>query len=182
MAAEKKVQKQAQEKTAVNTLLVFATSFVLIFGAVTLLQAFLNIKGCGMIVDPIMETSHVLDVVSDSPGTIQTTFEVVFEKNYDFSARGLSAMTDGKVSRHQICMSKGDFEETPGFELVTEPNHGIIWNGQSNIIAKVTVASGIDRASLEQNIQEVFGDRNWKYDCSICEGQGQCNLIVLRMV
>ena len=139
----------------------------------------LMLSGCTVDYFPPTPTDNAIELLNFTyleddrihPKKIST-----FVLNTVLSAEALAEVTS--LKKENICISKGDFETEENFELQTKPAHRLVWNGTTNVEVELFVTCNIDLESLQTGFKNTFIEE-WKYDCSICEGQGRCCLIAL---
>jgi len=130
--------------------------------------------------DPAAKTIELLNDLYNRPGAIKTTArDVTFSPGTPLSAVSLAQSIP--LSKEQICLSTGDFEDSDtGFSLdeVGGEHHRIIWNGTANRNVKIAVMCHINLDSLEQELDNTLFE-DFSPDCGICEGEGRCCIVAL---
>jgi hypothetical protein len=139
---------------------------------------------------PLNETKSLLTDLVGSPGALKHTPEVAFKPGDVLAASALAERLP--ISKDQICMSLGQFEEDTinGFECVgctgTE-QHRMVYHGNANQSAKMAVVCNVNLTELEGDITayglESFatGENDISSNCgTICEGKGKCCAVVLK--
>jgi hypothetical protein len=133
----------------------------------------------GSNIGPYTGSTQLLNELYDTPGAIKDTIV-----NFDLEVEGSQFRADvisRKVllSAEQICLSAGDFRTMIGMDFSEEPTH-IITNDAGVKIVQLVATCNTSREALEAGLKgTIFEKRRWKYDCSICEGQGRCCIIAL---
>jgi len=142
---------------------------------------------------PLNETKSLLTDLVGSPGALKHTPEVAFKPAEVLPASALVERLG--ISRDQICMSTGQFEEDPdnGFECIgcedASDNQRLAYHGTSNQSAKLAVVCNVNLDELLDDIEayklEPGNDNDWEGTsieeaCEVCEGKGKCCAVVLK--
>ncbi len=129
--------------------------------------------------DPSDKTIELLNDLYSKPETVKITPRAVtFTPEYVLSAQGLAERVP--LSKDQICMSLGDFEDNDSFLIRDDdPHHRITWKGTSNQNVKIAVTCNISEDALMDGIEDTKFDE-WETNCDICDGRGRCCIVGLK--
>ena len=131
--------------------------------------------------DPTTQVTTVLNDLVDKPGTLRHTEEVVFRPEDSLAGATLEAKLP--LSKNQICMSLGEFDEDEdrGFSLLTgDEEHRIIWNGAGEQTAKIALLCNTNKETLVDSDFEIYGLDEFDIDCDICSDSGKCCAMFLK--
>jgi len=141
---------------------------------------------------PLNETKTLVSDLIGSPGALKHTPEVVFKPDDVLAASALVERLS--ISKDQVCMSTGQFEEDidSGFECLgcedASENQRLIYHGSSNQAARLAVVCNVNLDELLDDIEAYnLEDGGGEWDgtsiedaCEVCEGLGKCCAIVLK--
>ena len=142
---------------------------------------------------PLNETKSLLTDLVGSPGALKHTPEVVFKPDDVLAASALVERLP--ISKDQVCMSTGQFEEDPdnGYECIgcedVSDNQRLIYHGSSNQAARLAVVCNVNLGELQDDIEaynlEPGKGNDWEGSsieeaCEVCEGKGKCCAVVLK--
>jgi len=175
-----------QEGQAYSTFKLLIAAIVAMAILAILIPIIMNVMGL-ITADPTNEARSLLSDLVGSPGAIKRTTEVTFTPDSVLAASALAERLP--ISADQICMSTGQFaqDEDAGFNCLncdgsSGSPHRLIYNGSSNLTAKIAVVCNVSLAELTTDIGD-YGLSDYEEDvtdaCGICEDKGKCCAIVL---
>jgi hypothetical protein len=137
---------------------------------------------------PLNETKSLISDLVGSPGALKHTPEVVFKPEDVLASSALVERLS--ISKDQICMSTGQFEEDAenGFECIgcedASDNQRLIYHGKSNRAAKIAIVCNVNVDELDSDIEAYGLDYSEGTSitdaCEVCEDKGKCCAIVLK--
>jgi len=131
--------------------------------------------------EPTTEVTTILNDLVDKPGTLKHTAPVTF--NPDDTLAGATLEAKLPLSKDQICMNLGEFEddEERGFHLLeSDDEQRIIWNGTSQQTVKIALICNVSVDALESDF-DLYGLDEFSPDCGgICPETGDCCALFLK--